>query len=121
MSGPAYQPDHASPRIGGGALLGLIALAALAVAIVFGMFTAFRPQDVHPPATALEEAPLRPAGPRLQADPRQDRAAIEAAAERRIESYGWADAGKGTARIPIERAMALQAAKGWPDAAGAKP
>jgi len=121
MTKPAYQPDDASPRIGGGVLLGLIALAALAVAIVFGMFSAFRPHDLHPQPTALDATRLSPAGPRLQADPRQDLASLDAAARQRIETYGWADPGKDLARIPIERAMALQAAKGWPDAAGTKP
>lgn len=121
MSRPAYQPDDASARIGGGALLGLVLLAVLAVAVVFAMFTLFRTHDVHAPATALEQTRLVPSGPRLEADPRRDRLALDAAAQKRIETYGWADQGKGLVRIPIERAMALQAQKGWPDAAGATP
>jgi hypothetical protein len=118
---PAYQPDNASARIGAAALAGLIGLAALAAAVVFGMFVLFRAHDVHAPASALERAPLVPSGPRLQSNPRHDRAVREAAAQERIEAYGWAGREKGLARIPIERAMALQAQAGWPDAAGAKP
>jgi hypothetical protein len=120
-SRPAYQPDHASAGIGGAALLGLISLAALAIALVFAMFVIFRAHDVHAPATALEQVRLVPPGPRLEANPRQERVALDAAAQKRIETYGWTDAGKTLARIPIERAMALQAAKGWPDTAGTKP
>jgi hypothetical protein len=118
---PAYEPDNASAWIGGGALAGLLGLAALAVAIVLGLFVAFRSQEVRPRTTALERTPIVRQGPRLEARPQQDRAALEAAAQARIETYGWADRGKGLARIPIERAMALQAGKGWPDAPAAKP
>lgn len=118
----AYQPDEASARIGGAALAGLMGLVALSAAVIFGMFVLFRGHDVHAPATALEQTRLVPQGPRLESNPAHDRAVFEQAAQARIETYGWADRTQGVARIPIERAMALQAAKGWPDpAAGAKP
>jgi len=75
---------------------------------------------VRAPASALERTRLVPQGPRLEADPRGDRLALEADARRRLESYGWTDRAKGLAHIPIERAMALQAERGWRDAEGAR-
>jgi hypothetical protein len=118
---PAYQPDGASAKIGAAGLGGVLALAAIAAAIVFGLYSWFEMRGVRAPATALERAELQPRGPRLESDPLRDRLALEAQARARIESYGWVDRQRGIARIPIERAMALQAAKGWPDAEAGKP
>jgi hypothetical protein len=118
---PAYQPDGASAKIGAAGLGAVLALVAIAAAVVFGLYSFFEMRGVRAPATALERAELQPSGPRLESDPLKDRLALEAQARARIESYGWVDRQRGIARIPIERAMALQAAKGWPDAEGSKP
>lgn len=112
-AGPGYQPDQASAKIAAGALLGVLALIALAGAAVFGMFSAFHAQ-LAPAPPGLETAALPRAGPRLETDPRADRIALEARERAQIEVYGWADRDHGIARIPIERAMALQAQRGWP-------
>jgi hypothetical protein len=112
---PAYQPDHASAKIGALGLASVLGLAVLGAAIVFGLYVAFGAMTVQPPATALQRAKLVPQGPRLESDPLGDRRGLEAKARARIETYGWADRQKGLARIPIERAMALQAQNGWPD------
>lgn len=118
---PAYQPDHASVKIGAGGLLSVLALAVTAALVVFGLYAWFQARTVLPPTTAVERAQLRPNGPTLETNPLKDRLALEARARARIESYGWVDRQKGLARIPIERAMALQAQKGWPDQEAAKP
>ncbi|HSV03275.1 MAG TPA: hypothetical protein VLI41_08715 [Phenylobacterium sp.] len=118
---PGYQPDDASPKIGAAGFLSVLALATLAALVVFGLYGWFQSRSVRAPTTALERAELAPAGPRLESDPLKDRLALEATARTRIESYGWADRRNGIARIPIERAMALQAAMGWPDAEASKP
>ena len=116
-----YQPDHASAKMAAGGLLSVLGLAGLAALIAFGMYLAFSRVIERPPATALERTPIAPQGPTLETDPLKDRLALEARARARIGSYGWADRGKGLARIPIERAMALQAEKGWPDAEAPRP
>jgi hypothetical protein len=116
-----YQPDEASAAIGAAGFLSVLGLAALAAAVAFGLYSAFSATTSRPPATALERAALAPPGPRLESDPLRDRLALEAQARARIESYGWADRGRSLARIPIDRAMALQAQKGWPDAAAPQP
>ena len=50
--------------------------------------------------------------PRLQPNPTQDYVNVHAAQVRQLEGYAWADRTAGLAHIPIERAMALVAARG---------
>jgi hypothetical protein len=118
---PAYQPDDASARIGAASLAGLLVLGGLGVGVVLALFAGFQALSVRPAATALARARIVPEGPQLEAHPVQDRLALEAPARARLATYGWTDRGKGLAHIPIERAMALQAQKGWPDAEAPKP
>jgi hypothetical protein len=118
---PAYQPDGASAQIAAAGFLGVVALVLVGAALVFGLYAWFGSLGVRTPATALERADLAPQGPRLERDPLRERLALEARARARIEGYGWVDRRTGAARIPIERAMALRAAQGWPDAEGPKP
>ena len=118
---PAYQPDEASAKIAAAGLLSVLALGVIALLIVLGLFSWFGGATARPPATALERAELQPQGPRLESNPLKDRLALEAKARDRIESYGWVDRQKGIARAPIERAMAIEVQKGWPDAEAAKP
>ena len=60
--------------------------------------------------------PPRPfAPPRLQTDPVSDLNRLKAQQRAQLTGYGWVDGDRGLARIPIERAMDLIAARG-PDA-----
>ena len=113
---PSYQPDTASVKLGGGALVAVLALIPIAAGVAAAMFWGFQAITHTAPTTALQRAPLIPSGPQLEVAPKADRLALEQTARRRIEGYGWVDAKAGVARIPIERAMALQAQRGWPDA-----
>jgi hypothetical protein len=47
-----------------------------------------------------------PPPPLLEAHPKSDRAAYEAAEQRRLSGYGWIDRDRGVVRIPVEVAMA---------------
>lgn len=110
-----FQPDESSARIAGFAILGTLSLIALGVAVValmYGLFDQVRPRHSPPPQPVY----ARTAGPRLEARPVLDRLAVERRARARLEGYGWVDRKAGVAHIPIERAMAIQAARGWPDA-----
>jgi hypothetical protein len=50
--------------------------------------------------------------PRLQADPKADLAELKRQQEQRLAGYAWIDRDAGLVQIPIERAMALIAARG---------
>ncbi len=62
------------------------------------------PVEVEHPATAEQKLPPEP---RLEIDPRASLAAVQAAENERLASYGWVDKPNGIVRIPIDRAMAL--------------
>lgn len=93
-------------------LLGVIVLSLIVTLVVCVMIVwALKPEKI-----ALQGGANQIYGdnPRLLVKPREERLKVEAAAKRRIEAYA-ATAEEGYARIPIERAMALLAANGWPD------
>jgi hypothetical protein len=112
-SRPAYQPDRSSARIVVAGVAGVLALIPVAVAAAGLILWAFERSDRPQAATPLPAPAL--AGPRLEAHPLADRQAVEGPARARLESFGWSDRARGLAHIPIERAMQLQAAEGWPD------
>ena len=112
---PGYQPDQASAKIGAAVLLGVLALIAVSAALVYGMYHLFHVSEDRPAPPGLETAPLARLGPQLQSIHAPTGREIEASARARLEAYGWTDRSHGNARIPIERAMALQAQHGWPD------
>lgn len=86
-----------------------------------------------PPAAAfgggglqLPAGTLLPPGPQLQPSPEVDMAALLAAEDRELASYGWIDRERGIVRVPIDRAIDDLVAEGLPQlapapAAGAEP
>lgn len=95
------------------AYLGIIgAFFVVSLLIVGGILSLDRP--TRAPVTAIERQEVRD-GIRLELTQKSDREALEAAARHRIDHYGWQDGAKTIAAIPIDRAMALLAAHGWPD------
>ncbi|MEK0083956.1 hypothetical protein [Benzoatithermus flavus] len=98
---------------------GGLAVLALIVLIGAGLWLlATRLQRWHaagqPPATPIETATIAPPPPRLQVSPASDLAAFRAHEEAELHRLGWVDRQAGRARIPIEDAMRLLAAHGWP-------
>ena len=69
-----------------------------------------------PPANPLAAAyvPKEPPAPRLQTHPRRELLALRADADARLSSWGWVDATRGIAHIPIDRAITLLAERGLP-------
>lgn len=59
------------------------------------------------------QVPQYPA-PALQVKPQVDLQTYRTRADRDLNSYGWIDQAHGMAKIPIERAMELLAARGLP-------
>jgi hypothetical protein len=66
-------------------------------------------------------APPQPPAPRLQTQPREDLKNMRAEEERRLNGYGWVDASRGEAHIPITRAMELLLQQGLPARQEAPP
>ena len=62
------------------------------------------------PAAAVPPAAFAP--PRLQSDPAGELRDYQAAQRARLSGYAWTDRERGMVRIPIERAMAMIAARG---------
>jgi hypothetical protein len=103
----AYERRDVSPRAVVFGVLGLFGMIAVAALVVAGLFQ-FWP--AAPPAPPGPNVPP----PRLEGHEGEDRPALEAAAQAKLQGYGWTDRAAGRARIPIERAMELQVQQGWP-------
>ena len=97
------------------AVIGLFSALILSGLLLLAMFHFFADAESRPAVSPLRETELVPPGPRLEADPTRDRAAIEAEAKARLDRFGWSDRQAGLARIPIDEAMRLLADRGWPD------
>jgi hypothetical protein len=116
-----YETGDMTPRQIAGAAAALFVGLALSLGVVAGAAAWLNHSERQPPATALETQPITPPWPRLEVNGRNARQVVEATAQRRLQGYAWVDRQAGTARIPIERAMQLLAARGWPDKPGAAP
>lgn len=94
-------------------LAGMAATTALVVGIVFVMVWQFdtRRHVISADLTPQQTARVIPPAPRLQDDPYADLARVDARENRLLHSYGWTSADHSTARIPIDRAMALSVGK----------
>ncbi|HZD52866.1 MAG TPA: hypothetical protein VE175_07445 [Woeseiaceae bacterium] len=102
------------------AVLAIVAgsLMLAVIALVLWQMTRELSEDLQPPAAAPVPAlEAQPGRPRLQGNPQVDRQELEAGVHRRLESSGWVDRERGVAHIPIERAMAMLAERGWPEGA----
>lgn len=94
-------------------VIGLVALTVLAIVVhlvlvlQLGGLRRARLREVPPPPPMAAAAPEAPPAPRLQTSPATDLAALRAAEQAALETYGWEDRAAGVVRIPIERAMDL--------------
>jgi len=102
------QPIHFSPRAAYSALIVFAGLTACGILAAFVMaWTLGAPIAVRPPPAppALEIQTINQTLIGKSAEGLEARAA----AQRRLDSYGWVDRQRGVARIPIRRAMQLVA------------
>ena len=88
-------------------IFGLIGVTGLGVAALLHALS-------RPPVPDAMPAPPRD-GPAVITDQAAERQAVEARGAARLQGYGWTDRDAGLAHIPIDRAAALLAARGWPD------
>jgi hypothetical protein len=107
---------RASKEIGLTARVGVIALASIGGVVILALLLAWGGLVV---LHGAEPRPLpawpAPPTPRLEAHGGTTLAEVRRLAARRLAGYGWNDAARTTAHIPIDRAMQLRAAMGWAD------
>jgi hypothetical protein len=118
---PGYEPSDLPAGPAALAIAGLLALIVIGALAAWAMTAAVQHRRPATAPNAFQRAAATPAFPRLEVDARADRLAIEARAQARLAGYGWSDRQARLAHVPIERAMALQAAEGWPDADPGSP
>lgn len=110
-----------------GFLIALLVLLTVVFLIVWGIFawqkTRLVKRDAPPPVLAEARAKSLPAGPLLQRDPEKDLKDLRAREDAVLAGWAWADPGHAYARVPVDRALEIVAARGFPPrtAAPAEP
>jgi hypothetical protein len=88
-----------------------VALAAAALIGLGYLFETLRPPVETSPLARVE---IQPPEPRLEANPQVTLDRVRARQDQLLNGFGWVDREAGIARIPIDRAMAILAERGWP-------
>lgn len=108
-----YEMRDVAPRdvlFAGIMLFGGIALSVLAA---FGILHLVSPAgQLRPSGFTQHDTSVAPL---LEVSPSANRTELQSRAQARITGYGRTDTGGQTARIPIDRAIDILAARGWPD------
>lgn len=98
--------------------IGLVVLVSLAFLSMWQLsgilYESEVAKDPPPPLLAEARVPHQPPAPRLQSNPLTDITTYRATATARLHSYGWSDAARGMAHIPIDRAIDLIVEQGLP-------
>jgi len=98
------------------AFIGLLIAAGVIHVLLYGVLAALtaRQTSTSAPASPLaaQHARQAPPEPRLQIAPRDDLARLREREDTLLHAYAWIDRDQGIARIPIERAKELVAARG---------
>ena len=84
---------------------GLMAFLIVSAGVLYAVFAAVAPANRTP---ACREFAL----PRLQADPTAELRALQDKQHKELSSYRWMDSSRTLIGIPVERAMAIIAARG---------
>lgn len=99
--------------------MGVIAVVTVAAFVLMwwmgiGFLTLFERMDPEPTPVVRAEAPPTPPLPHLQVESYADWAAMRAAHDEHLSTYGWVDRSTGRIRVPVEEAMARVAHDGLP-------
>lgn len=113
-SRPGYEHEDASPRGVLFAGIGLMVLMVLSLAIVAGLFSVFRQNQIRAYGNGPTPTAVQPVGPGLQVDPAADMQAVHATQEAKLNSYGMMDKEEGMIHMPIEKAMESIVEDGMP-------
>lgn len=115
-SDKAVQADDTSVRgilYGAAGLWLLLLLSGSAIAVLVHYYPAIY-QRRQPPLTQVEQRNTPPPRPRLEVNSPAEGDRVIAAGRAKLQGYAWLPGQPGVAHIPIERAMALLAERGWP-------
>ena len=109
-----YETTDVSGRVIEYSTIAFAATLALTLAALWIFYRAMetRPATVHLPPP-IDVQPQH-SGPTLQRNPSLDLRRFLAEERRQLESYGWVDAARQRAQIPIDRAMELILQQGLP-------
>jgi hypothetical protein len=110
---PAERHEPASIHTGGLLRATTVGLAVLMAVLAALALAWHRWPETAPPLPAA----ARPPAPRLQRNAPAELAATRREQLERLARYAWLDRAHSQAQIPIERAMALEAANGSSDGA----
>jgi len=95
--------------------LSMVVLLAGSLALMGWLFGVFAGKPLgHGRSAPIAETRPYPPAPRLQASPTRDMQEMRRTENIRLQSYGWIDQTAGIARIPIDQAIELLAARGLP-------
>lgn len=111
---PGHGPGHETSDVNVWAVgkfgVALIALCAISILMLLGLFKYFQSQEETRTTNRVE--PQMFPQPRLQQTPVLDLRAIRAEEDQVLNSYGWVDQPKGVVRIPISQAIDILAKRG---------
>jgi hypothetical protein len=102
-----YERTDANPYLVATLAAGIALFLLASPYVLLALYPLARQEPISPRAALPPE-------PRLQIDPQSDLDAFRAAETARLSTYGWIDRQAGVVRLPIDRAMALTAARGLP-------
>ena len=111
---PEANSPHPHPHDSGRDLdVRAIRIGAIGIAcgILFALGVSWFVLHERGPAANIPARPFRAPAPLLQTAPQIERANYFAEKARLMGSYGWADRQAGIARIPVDEAMRLMAAR----------
>jgi len=101
-----------------GFVLGLVTVTLVVMGLMWGVVVlikrAHTREDPAPPALAEAREARVPPAPNLQPNPTADLAAFRAAEDAELSAWAWVDREKSVARVPVERALEIVAARGLP-------
>jgi hypothetical protein len=97
---------------------GLTGVTLVVLGLMWGVATLLKGsllrKDPALPALAEARETRLPPGPNLQPNPSADLAAFRAAEDAELSKWAWVDREKGVARVSVERALEIVAARGLP-------
>jgi hypothetical protein len=113
-NGPGHETGDVNVWAVGKFAIALIAIVALSLSLLVGLFKYFQTRDQAKPVVETQNPNQLFPEPRLQRTPIPDLKTVHAEEDRILNGYGWVDPQRGVVRIPIDVAIDVLARKGLP-------